>query len=315
MDKKINKTVSFSPSNSSKDDTNNKNSFGLIQSLLENDFFYTPYIASIVTIIAVAFFVFCYVDAQKSLESSVQKIETITNEKKRLETENSNYQQQLSKIQQKAIQIENKLEELEQLKDNLYRQVNDAIAIESKSIAHTPKFTALIITPYAKIARLSYTLERLEQTVSKEELTFVNTASDVTQTLSFMQSKPSIWPVNGKVTSEFSERLDPFNHTPAFHKGIDIYVPTGTAVKATANGVVISARLSKSFGYVVQIDHKNGFQTLYAHNSKLDCKTGDTIKKGDTIAFSGQTGYATGPHVHYEITLNGEYQNPREYLK
>lgn len=315
MDKKINKLVSFSPSHSSQNSSSKKNFFGFIQSLLKNDFFYTPYIAIVVTIVAVAFFAMCYVNAQKSLEASVQKIETITNEKKRLETENSNYKQKISEIQKKAIQIENKLKELETLKDNLYHQVNEAVAIESKTINFTPKFTALIITPYTKISNLSYHLEKLNQTIEKEEVTFANTANDVTQTLSSMQSKPSTWPVNGKVTSEFSQRLDPFNNTPAFHKGIDIYVPTGTAVKATANGVVTSARLSKSFGYVVQIDHKNGFQTLYAHNSKLNCKTGDTIKKGDIIAFSGKTGYATGPHLHYEITLNGTYQNPRNYLK
>ena len=99
------------------------------------------------------------------------------------------------------------------------------------------------------------------------------------------------------------------------HKGIDWACGTGTPVFASSAGVVEKAQYSPSYGYVVYIDHPDGRQTRYAHNSKLACKAGQTVKQGQVIAYSGSTGNSTGPHVHFEILIGGVQVNPLKYLQ
>ena len=99
------------------------------------------------------------------------------------------------------------------------------------------------------------------------------------------------------------------------HKGIDWACSTGTPVFASSAGVVERAEYSSSYGYVVYIDHPDGRQTRYAHNSKLACKAGQSVKQGEVIAYSGSTGNSTGPHVHFEILIGGTQVNPLKYLQ
>ena len=117
------------------------------------------------------------------------------------------------------------------------------------------------------------------------------------------------------VTSEFGTRVDPLNGTISTHTGIDLSVPNGTPVRAALPGTVTVAQYStSSYGYYVQIDHGDGFSTLYAHNSQLLVQAGQTVEAGDVIALSGATGRVTGPHVHFEVHINGTRTNPRSYL-
>ncbi len=99
------------------------------------------------------------------------------------------------------------------------------------------------------------------------------------------------------------------------HKGIDWACPTGTPVFASSGGVVSRAEYSGSYGYVVYIDHPDGRQTRYAHNSRLACSKGKTVRQGEVIAYSGSTGNSTGPHVHFEILIGGGQVNPLKYLQ
>lgn len=91
-------------------------------------------------------------------------------------------------------------------------------------------------------------------------------------------------------------------------------VPTGTSVRAALPGTVTVAQYNSSYGYYVMIDHGNGLSTLYAHNSKLLVQVGQTVETGDVISLSGSTGRSTGPHLHFEVRINGERTNPRSYL-
>lgn len=125
---------------------------------------------------------------------------------------------------------------------------------------------------------------------------------------------PSIWPALGTVSSEFGTRRHPITGTVQLHAGIDIAAPTGTPVHATANGSVVFAGERGGYGLAVVIDHGYGIQTLYAHNSRLLVKAGDVVERGQPIALVGSTGLSTGPHVHYEVHVNGEPVNPRAYL-
>jgi murein DD-endopeptidase MepM/ murein hydrolase activator NlpD len=124
------------------------------------------------------------------------------------------------------------------------------------------------------------------------------------------------WPVNGRVTSEFGWRVHPISHARSLHAGIDIAAPTGAPVYAAADGVVVKSQSGWNGGYgnVVIVDHGSGIMTLYGHNSSLASSYGQEVKRGDVIAYVGNTGNSTGPHCHFEVRVNGVPQNPRGWL-
>lgn len=115
-------------------------------------------------------------------------------------------------------------------------------------------------------------------------------------------------------SSSFGWRLDPFNGYRAFHEGLDFTASTGTAIYAAASGIVSVAGQTPDYGKIVKIDHGSGLETRYAHASKLLVSAGQRVAKGQKIAEVGSTGRSTGPHLHYEIRLNGNPLDPRKYL-
>jgi murein DD-endopeptidase MepM/ murein hydrolase activator NlpD len=125
---------------------------------------------------------------------------------------------------------------------------------------------------------------------------------------------PSIWPVHGRVTAGFGERLDPLNGEGAFHAGVDIAAPTGTEVESTADGIVLSAGPDAGYGNSVLIDHGYGITTRYGHLSRIDVVVGQEVKRGQVIGAVGMTGRATGPHLHYEVHVQDTPVNPAKYL-
>jgi len=127
-------------------------------------------------------------------------------------------------------------------------------------------------------------------------------------------STPSIWPVRGWVSSGFGRRVSPFTGEDMMHGGLDISAPMSTPVKAPAAGIVIASGPEKSLGNVIVVSHGYGFKTLYAHMSKLRVRTGQNVKRGDLIGEVGNTGLSTGPHLHYEIELNGAAVDPLKYI-
>jgi len=125
---------------------------------------------------------------------------------------------------------------------------------------------------------------------------------------------PGVWPLMGRLMGGFGERTDPFSGEGARHTGIDISAPLGTGVKATADGVVISAGWNGGYGRCVIIDHGNGYQTWYGHLSKIDVLEGAEIRQGETLGLVGMTGRATGPHLHYEVRIRSTPVNPYRFL-
>ncbi|AZR74289.1 hypothetical protein BBF96_13285 [Anoxybacter fermentans] len=142
---------------------------------------------------------------------------------------------------------------------------------------------------------------------------------DVEEYNALMAATPRGWPLDddgkGYISSEFGFRKDPVTNEQAFHEGIDIAVWYGTPVLATADGKVIYAGWKSGYGKVVIIDHGYGYQTVYGHNSKLVVRKGQRVKRGDIIAYSGNSGKSTGPHLHYEVRVNGVPKNPIEFIK
>ena len=118
-----------------------------------------------------------------------------------------------------------------------------------------------------------------------------------------------------RVTSEFGKRIDPITGKRKGHTGMDLAVPTGTPIRTALGGTVtVSKYNAGGYGYYVCIDHGNGLVTLYGHCSQLLARVGQTVQAGDIIALSGSTGRSTGPHLHFEVRVNGEQTNPRAYL-
>jgi murein DD-endopeptidase MepM/ murein hydrolase activator NlpD len=162
------------------------------------------------------------------------------------------------------------------------------------------------------------------KTYEKAERDLARNSSSIQSMLSHNTSKENalgtsfLWPVNGRITSPFGWRVHPIFKSRTFHSGIDIAAPFNTPVKASNSGTVIYVGWYGGYGKVVMIDHGriNGksVTTLYAHLNSFNVSKGQKISKGDIIAREGTTGYSTGPHVHFEVRLNGKPQNPMSYL-
>jgi murein DD-endopeptidase MepM/ murein hydrolase activator NlpD len=127
---------------------------------------------------------------------------------------------------------------------------------------------------------------------------------------------PNSKPINAAFnSSSYGWRIDPFNGNKAFHEGLDFTADTGSAIYAAADGIVSAAEEAGAYGKLVKIEHGAGLETRYAHASKIFVKVGDRVNKGQIVAQVGSTGRSTGPHLHYEIRLNGAALDPRKYLK
>jgi murein DD-endopeptidase MepM/ murein hydrolase activator NlpD len=126
---------------------------------------------------------------------------------------------------------------------------------------------------------------------------------------------PSLWPIEGRVASSFGEREDPFNGEGAFHSGIDIDAPYGTPVRAAADGDVVGASMVSGYGREVMLDHGHELRTIYGHLSAIAVLPGQHVTRGEVIGYVGQSGRATGPHLHYEVRVHNVPVNPHKYLR
>jgi murein DD-endopeptidase MepM/ murein hydrolase activator NlpD len=125
---------------------------------------------------------------------------------------------------------------------------------------------------------------------------------------------PSIWPVAGWLSSSYGTRTDPFNDEKSFHPGLDISADYGAPVLATADGTIVSAGTSGAYGNMVVVDHGFGITTKYGHLSRIAVMADQPIRRGDILGYVGSTGRSTGPHLHYEIWMNGKLTNPMSLL-
>jgi murein DD-endopeptidase MepM/ murein hydrolase activator NlpD len=126
---------------------------------------------------------------------------------------------------------------------------------------------------------------------------------------------PSLWPLEGRIGSSFGERQDPINGEGAFHSGIDIDAPTGSPVRAAADGNVTEAAMNAGYGREIVIDHGHDVMTIYGHLSVMAVVPGQHVMRGQVIGYVGQSGRATGPHLHYEVRVHKVPVNPYKYLR
>ena len=138
--------------------------------------------------------------------------------------------------------------------------------------------------------------------------------SDVNRRNALAAATPSIWPAHGWLSSSVGRRTDPITGGADYHQGLDISADAGTPVYATADGTVLLAQREGAYGNLITIDHGYGLETRYGHLSKYEVKSGSQVKRGQVIGRVGSTGRATGPHLHYEVRVNGRLLNPLQLL-
>ncbi|MFP2926375.1 M23 family metallopeptidase [Pyxidicoccus sp. 3LG] len=174
------------------------------------------------------------------------------------------------------------------------------------------QFTQLTTTetPKALLGRL----DRLSAEATRQEQSLQELQAYFQDQKSMLASTPSVWPARGWVTSDFGSRLDPYTADRVMHAGIDIAAPHGKEVYSPSDGTVVFAGLEGGYGNVLVIDHGYGIKTRYGHLAKMLVKAGDKVKRGALIAAVGNTGRSTGPHLHYEVRVNGIPQNPRKFI-
>jgi murein DD-endopeptidase MepM/ murein hydrolase activator NlpD len=162
--------------------------------------------------------------------------------------------------------------------------------------------------------RLGDEVEQLATSVAEEGPRLRELERLVSRTDELLDALPVRWPLRGKINSEFGMRRSPWTGRPQRHEGIDISGPPGTPVRSPAIATVIAASSHGAYGRQVTLEHGNGVRSLYGHLLKLEVKVGQKVEKGQVIGLVGSTGRSTGPHLHYELLVDGKPVDPRRFL-
>jgi murein DD-endopeptidase MepM/ murein hydrolase activator NlpD len=163
--------------------------------------------------------------------------------------------------------------------------------------------------------KASVDMEALMASAREREKSYAEIRTYVDHKRSMLAAKPTAWPVRGWISSGFGSRVSPLSGEKGFHTGVDIANDFGTPVRATADGRVAYAGWEGGYGKLVVLDHGHGYQTYYGHLSEIKAAVGQTVRRGSTIGLMGQTGDATGPHVHYEVRVFGAAVDPTKYME
>ena len=164
------------------------------------------------------------------------------------------------------------------------------------------------------IREMHQQVEQVQTATTQKKLDFKDLIGKLEKKKNLLAATPSIKPVNGWITSRFGYRKSPFTGKRSFHAGLDISNRKGTKIIATANGKITFADKKMYYGNLITIDHGYGKATRYAHLKKILVKSGQKVKRGEVIALLGNTGQSTGPHLHYEVRINGAPVNPLQYI-
>lgn len=157
-------------------------------------------------------------------------------------------------------------------------------------------------------------MDQIHQAAAVQQGGFESLIDELEDKKNLLARTPAIRPTNGVYTSRFGNRKSPFTGLIEMHEGLDIAGKKGTAIKAVADGRVTFAGRRGSYGQMLVIDHGHGMVTRYAHLDSILKEVGDTVRRGDRVALMGNTGRSTGPHLHYEVRLNGVPVDPETYI-
>lgn len=217
--------------------------------------------------------------------------------------------------------VESEKKEIENSKAQLDKTKEEAVlALQNHTkTARILENTKILRQQY--ISKLSIEEQELQQKIDEYNAQYAALEQEI-RSIALNSISPEYiggvmaWPVPGytKITSEFKMRVHPITGVYKLHTGVDIGAPTGTNFIAAADGVVTKAGWNNAYGNMVIIDHGGGISTLYAHGSEIAVELGQTVKQRDTVLKVGATGYATGPHAHFEVRVNGTPVQPLDYI-
>ncbi len=217
----------------------------------------------------------------------------IARENQKLRAENDKQKQELQKLNNRVDAVE-----------DTSRKLAEISGVEKDQPVRGQGGPARPVDSAAALAALVAKTERLEREMH-----------DYEDLLRRRGMTPSIWPVSGKLESGMGGRRNPFGGRGfEYHEGQDIDASYGTPVMVAAGGTITIAGRQRGYGNVIYVDHGAGLSTRYGHLSEIDVKIGQTVTRGQTIGLVGSTGRSTGPHLHYEVRINNQPVDPRQYL-
>lgn len=273
-------------------------------------------IINIVILGVVCTFAMSYYSLNKNLDAKNTEYQALQDDK-------ANDEKQLDKYKANEQEIKDRIETLKDLED----KVNDIIKSKGaapQSNSSVPKLASRggpvseqlmdnksFDTEPQTITDLLGSVDTLVEEVNQKEAELNSAIKQEQDRILALRAIPSVFPVNGTITSRFAYRKNPFGSGYEFHTGVDIANSKGTPIKAAADGVVIEAGWnSGGYGNLVMIDHGNGYVSLYGHNSKIAVKVGQRVERGQVISYMGSTGRSTGNHCHFEIRYHGKPIDP-----
>jgi len=234
-------------------------------------------------------------------------------ELRHLRSENSELRQKTQEYEQNAGKMQTKLDQLQSMVKKL-----GVMAGLEQSLPETAAATVGVGGPNGLTEAPPVLASGSMATMDKELSTLTARSSQLEEFYrdqhTLLASTPSIWPVRGYLSAAFGNRADPFTGQRDFHPGLDISTPIGTRVQAPADGVVVTTAEKGAYGNTIIIDHGFGIVTRYGHLSGFNVKPGQRVRRGDVIGFVGSTGRSTGPHLHYEVWVRDQAQNPIQYI-
>jgi murein DD-endopeptidase MepM/ murein hydrolase activator NlpD len=236
------------------------------------------------------------------------ELRRLRTENTELRTKTEEYESNTGRLKEKVLQLEHIVTKLGVMAgvrpvgaNEPVGGVGGATATESEApLPGLPMSTLSLRDMDKTVATLTERSEQLEAFYRDQKL--------------LLASTPSIWPVRGYLSAGFGNRLDPFTGLKDFHPGIDVSTPQGTKVLAPADGIVISAATKGGYGNAIILDHGYDVVTRYAHLDRYNVRPGQRVRRGDVIGFVGNTGRSTAPHLHYEVWVRDQAQNPVHYI-
>ena len=200
---------------------------------------------------------------------------------------------------------------------SLYEKKMAAVFGLQTSYAYAKEWTALTQQSFSltsEYAEFDYKFLHLKKHIKRLELAIHQLDQGLLDRKSFLKSTPTIIPTRGWITDYYGPRKNPYSGRVQMHEGLDIGARTNTKIVAPADGVVTFSGVKPGFGNIVEINHGYGIETIFGHAHSLSVKSGIKVKRGQKIATVGSTGYSTGPHVHYEIRINGVPVDPFYFI-
>jgi murein DD-endopeptidase MepM/ murein hydrolase activator NlpD len=247
-----------------------------------------------------------------SLQSGLDRVGTMTNKLKLItDTQMKNRTERLSFPSQI-----NGLKDSEKTTDRMSNEefLEQDPAIENDNPVNTMKGELAAEKSSANYSTLLIKIDEAVKDSLLKEQSVMELWESLADSQSILAATPSIRPARGPIGSRFGLRIDPINGRTKMHAGLDIVASPGTLVRAPADGVVSFAGWDDQYGKLVSIDHGYGVLTRYAHNSQIFVQVGQKISKYDVISATGSTGRSTGPHLHYEVRVNGIPVDPANYI-